>query len=124
VWFILADIDKEPYFWPSLNAVNNISKNGNTVEREVTIGFRNSKSCQTVMLNPRNSIEVSMISGPIIGVRNILLNTSHIDDNKTRINISWELDLSNISVSNRVTTINNIKKETIEALNRIAQVAE
>jgi hypothetical protein len=65
-----------------------------------------------------------MISGPIIGVRNILLNTSHIDDNKTRINISWELDLSNISVSNRVTTINNIKKETIEALNRIAQVAE
>ena|GEM_PF-5304753 len=54
VWFILADIDKDPYVWPSLNTITNISKNGNTVKREVKIGFRNSKSCQTAMLNPRN----------------------------------------------------------------------
>jgi ribosome-associated toxin RatA of RatAB toxin-antitoxin module len=124
VWFILADIDKEPYFWPSLNAVTNISKNGNTVEREVTIGFRNSKSCQTVMLNPRKSIEVSMISGPITGVRNILLYTSPMDDNKTRISILWDVDLSKVPVSNRTTTIKNIKKETVEALNRISQLVE
>src|SRR5215475_7564770 len=103
VWCIVADIDKEPYFWPSLNAVHNITKIGNVVEREVTIGFRNSKSCQTVMLNPRKSIEVSMINGPMIGVRNILLNTSPMGDNKTRINILWDIDLSNIPVSYRAT---------------------
>jgi hypothetical protein len=124
MWCIIADVDKEPYFWPSLNTINNISKNNNIVEREVTIGFRNSKSCQTVMLNPRKSIKVSMINDSMTGVRNILLTPSTMDDNKTKINISWDIDLSNIPVSNRAKTIKNIQEETAEALNRIAQVAE
>jgi hypothetical protein len=45
-----------------------------------------------------------------------------MDDNKTRISILWDVDLSKIPVSNRTTTIKNIKEETVEALNRISQV--
>ena len=63
VWSIVADVDNEPYFWQGLNTVKNISKNGSTIEREVTVGFRSSKTCQTVVLNPRKSIEVSMVLG-------------------------------------------------------------
>jgi ribosome-associated toxin RatA of RatAB toxin-antitoxin module len=101
VWSIVADVDNVPYFWPGLNTVNNISKNGNTIEREVTVGFRNSKSCQTVVLNPRKSIKVSMTKGPIRGVRSITLNTSVWDNSKTRIDVSWDIDLSNIPISGR-----------------------
>ena len=38
--------------------------------------------------------------------------------------VSWNIDLSNIHISDRTITRNNIVKETTEALNRIAQVAE
>jgi ribosome-associated toxin RatA of RatAB toxin-antitoxin module len=124
VWNIIADIDKEPYFWPSIKMINNISRNGNVVEREVITGFRNSKSCQTVVIYPRTSIEVTMIKGPMRGNRNILLNMFPMENNKTRINILWDIDLSNIPVSNRAVISKNLRKETIEALNRIAQVAE
>jgi ribosome-associated toxin RatA of RatAB toxin-antitoxin module len=123
VWDIISDIDKEPYFWPSIKMINNISRNGNVVEREVITGFRNSKSCQTVVIYPRTSIEVSMIKGPMRGNRNILLNMFPMENNKTRINILWDIDLFNIPVSNRAIISKNLRKETIEALNRIAQVA-
>jgi ribosome-associated toxin RatA of RatAB toxin-antitoxin module len=124
VWDIIADIDKEPYFWPGIKTINNISRNGNVIEREVITGFRNSKSCQTVVINPRTSIEVSMIKGPMRGNRNILLNMFPMENNKTRINILWDIDLSNTPVSDRAIISKNLRKETIEALNRIAQVAE
>jgi hypothetical protein len=123
VWDIIADIDKEPYFWPGIKMINNISRNGNVVEREVITGFRNSKSCQTVVIYPRTSIEVSMSKGPMRGNRNILLNMFPMENNKTRINILWDIDLFNIPVSNRAIISKNLRKETIEALNRIAQVA-
>jgi ribosome-associated toxin RatA of RatAB toxin-antitoxin module len=124
VWDIIADIDKEPYFWPGIKTINNISRNGNVIEREVITGFRNSKSCQTVVINPRTSIEVSLIKGPMRGNRNILLNMFPMENNKTRINILWDIDLSNTPVSDRAIISKNLRKETIEALNRIAQVAE
>ena len=123
VWDIIADIDKEQYFWPGIKMINNISRNGNVVEREVITGFRNSKSCQTVVIYPRTSIEVSMIKGSMRGNRNILLNIFPMENNKTRINILLDIDLSNIPVSDRAIISKNLK-ETIEALNRIAQVAE
>ena len=49
VWDIVADVVRH------INAVNNISKNGNTIEREVIVPFRNSKSRQTVVINPKRS---------------------------------------------------------------------
>jgi hypothetical protein len=52
------------------------------------------------------------------------LNSSSIDDNKTIVDVSWNIDLYNMPISDQATTRNNIMKETTEALNRIAQVAE
>lgn len=124
VWSIVSDVDNEPYFWPSLNTVNNIIKNGKIIEREVTVGFSSSKSCQTIVLYPRKSIEVSMTQGPIKGIRSVTLNSSSMDNNKTKVDVSWNIDLSNIPISDQVITRNNITKETTEALTRIAQVAE
>jgi hypothetical protein len=50
VWDIVADVDNNPVHWPNLRTVDNISKDGIVNEREVTEGFRKSKSHQTILL--------------------------------------------------------------------------
>ena len=42
VWDIVGDIDREPEFWHGTKSIRNISKKGNTVERDVVIAFKNS----------------------------------------------------------------------------------
>ena len=39
VWNVMADIDKEPEFWHGTKSIKNISKQGNTIEREVVIRY-------------------------------------------------------------------------------------
>ncbi|PWU78733.1 MAG: hypothetical protein DLM72_21030 [Candidatus Nitrosopolaris wilkensis] len=36
VWDIVADVDNDPKHRPNIRTVNNISKDGNVIEREVT----------------------------------------------------------------------------------------
>jgi uncharacterized protein YndB with AHSA1/START domain len=40
VWSIVLDVDREPRYWQDLHSVYDISRNGNIIEREVTVGFR------------------------------------------------------------------------------------
>jgi ribosome-associated toxin RatA of RatAB toxin-antitoxin module len=124
VWGIVSDINNEPFFWPDMNSANNISKNGNMIEREVTVGFSNSRSRQTVLLNPKESIRVSMNKGPLRGIRGITLSESAPGNNRTRINLSWDIDLYNIPILGRSFVRINIIKEIEEALNRTGEIAE
>jgi hypothetical protein len=48
VWEIVSDVDSEPRYWRDLHSIYNISRNGNFIEREVTVGFRDAKSRQIV----------------------------------------------------------------------------
>ena len=50
VWDIVADVDNDPKYWSNLHTVDNIGKDGNVIEREVTVGFRKSKSRKTILL--------------------------------------------------------------------------
>lgn len=52
VWEIVSDVDSESRYWRDLHAIYNISRNGNVIEREVTVGFRDTKSRQIVELRP------------------------------------------------------------------------
>jgi len=67
VWDIVADVDHEPDYWHGTKSVKNISKAGNTIEREVTIAFRDSKCLQTVVLNPKKSVQIMITEGPMKG---------------------------------------------------------
>ena len=58
VWDIVADVDNDPKYWPNLHTITNISKDGNVIEREVTVGLRKSKSRQTILLNPKRSCSI------------------------------------------------------------------
>lgn len=67
----MSDIDREPEFWHGTKSVKNIRKEGNIVERETVIAFRNAVCKEIVTLDPKNSVKKKMIDGPITGTKDI-----------------------------------------------------
>lgn len=96
IWSIISDVDNEPKYWPGINSVHNISKNGNVIEREATVGFRNAKSRQTVILEPKKSVTTKMNEGPMIGTKVTTL--TPLDGKKTKIEVTWDFRLDGIPV--------------------------
>ena len=74
VWDIVADVDREPQFWRGTKSIKNIKKKDNIIERNVVISFRNSVCKQIVTINPKKSVEISIIEGPMKGTKNLILN--------------------------------------------------
>ncbi len=73
VWEIISDIDNEPKYWKGTKEVHNISKDGNKINREVIIAFRDSKCLQEVTLYPKEKIEAVFTKGIIQGTKTIRL---------------------------------------------------
>jgi carbon monoxide dehydrogenase subunit G len=94
VWSLVSDMDSEPRYWRDLHAIYNISRTGNVIEREVTMGLRNLKGGQIAELHPKKSIEVALTRGPMTGNRIITLVPS--GDGTTKINISWDVKLAGV----------------------------
>lgn len=122
VWEVVSDVDNDPKYWPGLSSIKNISKNGNVIEREAVVGFRNSVSNQKVVLNPKKSIEMTIKTGPLIGTKIIRLDPS--GDNKTKIDVSWNIEKWNVPFIGKSIIQNQIKKSTAEALGEIAKAVE
>ena len=91
VWDIISDLDSEPKFWKGTKEVRNISKNGNTITREVTIAFKDSKCMQTVTLYPKEKIQFQFTKGVIEGTKTLTLAQK---DNKTRLDVLWDMKLT------------------------------
>jgi carbon monoxide dehydrogenase subunit G len=123
VWNIVSDVDSEPRYWRDLHAVYNISRNGNVIEREVTVGFRNLKGRQIVELHPKKSIEVTLTEGPMTGNRIITLIPSG-DETATKVSVSWDVKLSGIPLLFRSVVRERIAEGTEEALDRIARAVQ
>ena len=122
VWDVISDVDSEPRYWRDLHSIYNVSRNGNVIEREVTVGFRNSKGRQIVELHPKKSIEVTLTEGPMIGNRIITLIPS--SNGTTRISVSWDVKLSGIPLLFRAVVRERIAEGTEEALNRIVRAVQ
>ena len=121
VWDIVADMDNEPKYWHGTKTVNNISKSGNTIEREVTIAFKDSKCRQTVVLNPKKSVEIAITDGPLKGTKVVTLNPS---GDKTRIDVLWDIKLAGFLGMFTGMVKKHIAEGTEEALTRIAKAVE
>jgi hypothetical protein len=67
-----------------------------------------------------------MTEGPVKGTRVVTLIPVNGDNNKnkTNIDVSWNIDLSNIPILGRSIVKNNLANDTKEALSRIAKVVE
>jgi ribosome-associated toxin RatA of RatAB toxin-antitoxin module len=122
VWEIVADVDNEPQYWHGTKTVKNISKAGNKIEREVTIAFKDSKCRQTVVLNPKKSIEIMITEGPIKGTKTVMLSSS--GNLKTRIDVVWNIKLAGLLGMFTGMIRKHIAEGTEEALARIAKAVE
>lgn len=121
VWEIVADVDNEPKYWHGTKTVTNISKTGNTIEREVTIAFKDSKCRQTVVVNPKKSVDISITDGPLRGTKVVTLSPS---GEKTRIDVVWDIKLTGFLGMFTGMVKKHIAEGTEEALERIAKAVE
>lgn len=122
VWEVVADVDNEPRHWRGLSSVRNISRNGNVIEREVTVGAMNFRSLQTVVLNPKRSIETTMTEGVMTGSRTITL--SPLGDEGTRVDVSWDIEMPGIPSLFKGNVKNGIAKGTEGALDSIVRTVQ
>lgn len=122
VWDIVADVDNDAKYYSGLNDIRNITKEGNKIEREVTVGFLKHKARQTIILNPKTSVEVTMTEGPLVGTRTTTL--TQVDERKTRIEIVWKVTPSGVPAFVHDIVKNEINKGTKEALEKIARESE
>jgi carbon monoxide dehydrogenase subunit G len=118
VWNVISDIDREPEFWHGTKSIRNISRTGNTIEREVVIAFRNSKCREIVKLDNKKSINIEIIQGPIRGRKTITLSTKN---NTTRIEVEWDIRLGGFYGIFTGMIKKHILTGTEEALDRISE---
>lgn len=91
VWDVVSDMDNEPKFWKGTKKVNNISKDGNKINREIIIAFRDQKCLQEVTITPKERIEAKFTKGIIAGVKIISL----IPQNeKTILKTNWDIKMT------------------------------
>jgi hypothetical protein len=119
VWEIVADVDREPEFWYGTKSIKNTKKIGNIIEREVVISFRNSICKEIVTLDPKKSVKISIIDGPMKGIKNIMIND--VGNNKTRIDVEWNIKLAGFLGMFTRMVKKHISEGTEEALERISK---
>ena len=91
VWNIISDIDNEPRFWKGTKEVKNISKDGNIVNREITIAFKDKKCMQIVTLSPKEKIQADFTKGIIKGTKTVTIQQK---DNLVELKAVWDISLS------------------------------
>lgn len=93
VWDLVSDIDNEPKFWKGTKEVRNISKEGDVVNREIIIAFRDQKCQQEVTLYPKEKIVAVFTKGIISGSKTVKLISQ---ENKTLLEVEWDIKLTGI----------------------------
>lgn len=121
VWDVVSDIDGEPKFWKGTKEVRNISKEGNTVIREVTIAFRDQKCLQEVRIYPKERVEVKFTKGIIDGGKTISLVSK---DGKTVMHTFWDIKMTGIMGMFTGVIKNHIKSGTEQAMQSIKESIE
>ena len=121
VWEIASDLDSEPKFWKGTKSIRNISKEGNTITREVTIVFKDSKCMQTVTVQPKQRILIKFTEGIINGTKTIQLIP---EGEKTKLEAIWDVKLSGMMGMFTGMIKKHIKSGTEQALESIKQEIE
>lgn len=125
VWNVVSDIDNEPKYWKGIKEVKNLSKkDNNTIEREVTIAFKDSKCIQNVRLYPNEKVEAEFTEGVLKGTKTITVSNVPENEHSTRVDVFWDVKLSGLMGMLTGMIKNHIKKGTQQALQNIKHEAE
>ena len=121
VWEIVSDIDNEPKFWKGTKEVKNISKEGNTVNREITIAFRDQKCLQQVEIHPKEKIIARFTKGIIVGEKIISITSK---GEKTMLSAYWDIKLTGMMGMFTNMIKKHIKSGTEQAMQSIKEEIE
>jgi len=91
IWNVISDINNEPEFWKGTKSIRNISQEGNTTKREITIAFKDKKCLQDVTLYPKEKVEAVFTKGIINGRKTITI--QEINDGY-ELEAVWDIKLS------------------------------
>jgi len=89
IWGLISDTDKDQENWGAIKDIKVLKRDGNTIEREAMVGpgaFAR-KSRQTLVLEPKRSIGMTMTGEGMGGERKIILVPT--GENSTRVDVSW-----------------------------------
>jgi len=121
VWEIVSDIDNESKFWKGTKSVRNISKEGNVINREITIAFKDKKCLQKVTLYPKEKIHALFTKGIIAGTKTINLTPQ---DGITKLEAVWDIKLSGMMGMFTGMVKKHIQSGTEQALQSIKESIE
>jgi len=121
VWDIISDIDNEPRFWKGTKEVRNISKDGNIINREITIAFKDKKCMQEVTLSPKEKVHADFTKGIIKGSKTVTIQPK---DNLIELRAVWDISLSGMMGMFTGMITKHIKSGTEQALESIKEEVE
>ena len=121
IWEIISDIDNEPKFWKGTKSVRNISKEGDTITREITIAFKDKKCMQNVTLLPKSRIEAVFTDGIINGQKIVSLEQA---DSVCTLEAFWDIKLSGMMGMFTGMIKKHIQSGTEQALESIKKEVE
>ena len=121
VWDIVSDIDNEPKFWKGTKEVKNISKEGNIINREIIIAFRDQKCLQEVKIFPKERIEARFTKGILNGKKTMILTPK---EGKTLLCAFWDIKLTGVMGMFTSMIKKHIKSGTEQAMNGIKNEIE
>ncbi len=123
VWPLLADLDNEPTFWKGITAVHTLRRDGDVVDREVTLAFRNARQRETVYLHPPLRVVHEIVEGPMRGTKVVAIQ-AHDDEPGVQVQATWDVTLRGfLKLGSRMVS-KHIEEGTRNALERIKQAAE
>lgn len=121
VWDVVSDLDGEPKFWKGTKSVRNISRDGNTIQREIIIAFRDSKCMQSVLLQPKQKILATFTEGIINGTKTVQIIP---EGQKTKLEVIWDIRMTGMLGMFTGMVKKHIKSGTEQALEAIKQEIE
>ena len=121
IWNIISDINNEPEFWKGTKSIRNISQNGNTTKREITIAFKDKKCLQDVTLYPKEKVEAIFTEGIINGRKTVSI---HEIDNGYDLEAIWDIKLSGMMGMFTGMIKKHIQSGTEQALTEIKREVE
>ncbi len=122
VWPWVSALDREPEIWKGTKAVRTLSSQGNVVEREVTLAFRERTERERVTLEPPRRVVHELLQGPMRGTKTVSL--TQRGDGTTELSAVYDVTLTGfLKLGTRPFTTH--AAEGVEhALQRIKDLAE
>jgi hypothetical protein len=122
VWSLASALDREPDIWKGTKSVRTLSSNGNVVEREVTLAFRDRRERERVTLEPPHRLVHELLQGPMRGTK--IVSVTPRGDGMTELSAVYDVTLSGLLKFGTGPFTKHAADGVEHALQRIKEMAE